>query len=89
MAAHAARTHAVRMVVSGVGGDARRSSPAPFYKAGPSAVGNDGLRWAGVRDQCKSLDDDVCGRRFLLGGVLSSSPTRLVFAGENLPMMGS
>ena len=37
----------------------------------------------------ESLDDDVCGRRSLLGGILSiCPPTILDVAGENLPIDG-
>jgi hypothetical protein len=37
----------------------------------------------------KALDDDVCGRRSLFGGILPTSPpVMLDDAGENLPFAG-
>jgi hypothetical protein len=36
----------------------------------PFAVGNGRPRSVGVRDQGEIMDDDICGRHFLLGGVL-------------------
>jgi hypothetical protein len=43
---------------------------------------------AGVRGHGKSLDDSVCGRRFLFGGVLlvPLPLSFLGFVGENLPL---
>jgi hypothetical protein len=49
--------------------------------------GSDGVEVAEVG--AKALDDDVCGCRSLLGGVLPSSPhVVLDVAGENLPLVG-
>lgn len=83
MAARAARTPAMRMVASTVGGDTCFSSPVPFYGIGilcRALAGQVGrFSRLGLMPRCRRLWTPLPPWRHLFAPLLL-----LVFAGENL-----